>query len=40
MADLAFRNLTTGDWGYMTANLGGGETWHPAGPSSAAYGVI
>lgn len=38
--DVVFRQVSTGDWGYMTANAGGGETWHPVGASSTAYAAI
>jgi hypothetical protein len=38
--DIAFRNIATGDWGFMSVNPGGGETWHPVGPSSTAYTPI
>jgi hypothetical protein len=36
-SDVAFRNVDTGDLGYMSVNLGGGETWHPMGPTGTAY---
>ena len=37
---VAFVNTATGDFGYMTANPSGGESWHPAGPTSTQYSVI
>ena len=39
-SDIAFRNVDTGDLGYMSVNPGGGETWHPMGPTSTAYFAI
>ena len=37
---LLFRNAATGDWGYMSTNPGGGETWHPIGSSSSDYAPL
>jgi len=37
---LLFRNPTSGDWGYMSANNAGGETWHPIGSSSSDYAPL
>jgi len=37
---LLFRNGPSGDWGYMSANLSGGETWHPIGPTSPTYAAL
>lgn len=37
---LAFRNTATGDWGYMTINASGGETWHAVGPTSTAFQAV
>jgi len=37
---LLFRNAASGDWGFMSANLGGGQTWHPIGGSSPDYAPI
>ena len=34
---LLFRNAASGDWGFMQALPGGGETWHPIGSSSTDY---
>jgi hypothetical protein len=39
-AGVAFRNIATGDWGYMTVDASGGETWHPVGATSTAYQAI
>lgn len=38
-SELAFRNMATGDWGFMSAGPSG-EVWHPVGPTSPAYGAI
>jgi hypothetical protein len=38
--DVVFRQIPTGDWGYMTPNSGGGETWTAVGPSSVSYAGI
>ena len=40
LEDVAFRNTTTGDWGYMTITPGGGEAWHAVGPTSIAYAAV
>jgi len=37
---LLFRNAASGDWGYMSANNAGGETWHPIGSSSSDYAPL
>ena len=38
--DILFRDGATGDWGFMSANPTGGETWHAIGPSSTGYAAI
>jgi parallel beta-helix repeat protein len=37
---LLFRNPTSGDWGFMVADPGGGQSWHPIGGSSSDYVAI
>lgn len=37
--DLVFRNITTGDWGFMRPT-GGSQVWHAVGSSSTAYQAI
>lgn len=39
-SEIAFRNTTTGDWGYMSVNASGGETWHDVGSTSTAYDAV
>lgn len=41
VADVAFRNNATGDWGYMALNTSGaGQTWVAVGSSSTAYAAV
>jgi beta-glucanase (GH16 family) len=39
-SEIAFRNPTTGAWGFMAAGAAGGQTWHDVGPTSTDYAVL
>jgi hypothetical protein len=39
-SDLAFRNGSTGQWGFMSANPAGGQTWHTIGSASLGYDAV
>jgi hypothetical protein len=39
-AEVAFRNTTTGEWGYLSPTAGGGEIWHGVGSTLLDYYAV
>jgi hypothetical protein len=40
LSDVVFRNVASGDWGFLTIGAGDAQGWHPLGLSNTAYSVV